>query len=71
MSDRKLKKKCPCCGEYLHNKDGDVVCIGCGYEDLYYYIRQEKVDEDEIPFCCEACGGPYPSCKVSCNLFDD
>ena len=67
MSNRKLKKKCPCCGDFLHNKDGDVVCLKCGYEDLYYYIRRA---EDEVPFCCEACGGPYPSCKVSCNLFD-
>lgn len=72
MSRRKLKERCPCCGEYLYDKNGDIVCLGCGYEDMYYYIRQDKDcdDEDEVPSCCETCGGPYPLCKDSCNLFD-
>ena len=24
-----------------------------------------------IPVGCRACGGPYPNCKTSCNLFDE
>lgn len=23
------------------------------------------------PAGCRACGGPYPSCKTSCSMFDD
>lgn len=30
--------------------------------------RRIKID---IPECCIACGGPYPSCKDGCPLFDD
>ena len=74
MSDRKLRKKCPCCGEFLHNKDGDVVCVGCGYEDLYYYIRQSaqyKPRSVKVPVGCKACGGPYPDCMDSCNLLNE
>ena len=26
---------------------------------------------DDIPKGCQACGGPYPNCTISCNLFDD
>ncbi len=74
MSDRKLRTKCPCCGEFLHNKDGDIVCVGCGYEDWSYYIRQanrrSSFKSDKVPVGCEACGGPYPLCKDSCNIFD-
>ena len=74
MSDRKLRKKCPCCGEFLHNKDGDIICVGCGYEDYEYYIRlanRYKPKPEKVPVGCEACGGPYPDCKTSCNLFND
>lgn len=73
MSDKKLRKKCPCCEEYLYDRDGDVICLGCGYEDLYYYINQtnqRKSKPDKVPVGCKACGGPYPLCKDSCNLFD-
>ena len=27
--------------------------------------------EDDIPFVCKTCGGPYPSCETSCKMFDD
>ena len=33
------------------------------YEDIY--------DPDYVPVGCRACGGPYPNCKWSCNLFDE
>lgn len=26
---------------------------------------------ESIPAGCAACGGPYPSCKTSCTVFDD
>lgn len=73
MSNRKLRSKCPCCEEYLREIDGMVICLRCGYEDLYYYINQAnrfEPKEDEVPVGCEACGGPYPLCKDSCDLFD-
>ena len=41
-----------------------------GSEILNDYMNDEN-DEDNIPEGCVACGGPYPSCKTSCPLFDD
>ena len=32
-----------------------------------YYDRHPE----HIPSACSACGGPYPECRDSCNLFDD
>lgn len=32
-----------------------------------YYDRHPE----RIPSGCRACGGPYPECKASCNLYDD
>lgn len=73
MSEKKLRNKCPCCGEYMYNRDGDIICLECGYEDLEYYIRQAnryKPKLEKVPIGCSACGGPYPMCKDSCNIFD-
>lgn len=44
--------------------------------DEYNMTEKEKQDYfdrhiDEIPEGCLACGGPYPTCKDSCALFDD
>lgn len=36
------------------------------YDDLY-----DEDDVDDMPACCRACGGPYPSCMTSCKMFDD
>ncbi|MCI5452469.1 hypothetical protein MR511_01840 [bacterium] len=33
--------------------------------------EEDEDNEDDIPEGCAACGGPYPSCKISCPLFDD
>ncbi len=38
------------------------------YENDYGDIYGE--DEETIPEGCEACGGPYPDCKSSCNMFE-
>lgn len=45
-------------------------CPCCGKEideDEY----EEYYDDDNPPFGCSACGGPYPLCKEGCNMFDD
>ena len=73
MSMKKLRNKCPCCKEYLYDKDGTALCLECGYEDWYFYFRKAergKQKKEKVPVGCEACGGPYPLCKDSCNLFD-
>lgn len=32
----------------------------------------EYPDEiDGVPVGCAACGGPYPDCMISCDMFDD
>lgn len=36
-------------------------------EEQEYYKRHIS----KIPVGCRACGGPYPSCKSSCPMFDD
>lgn len=61
-------------------------CPNCGWEidqDDYEYDDgdpepKEWTDQmkamfggDVPPAGCRACGGPYPDCKTSCNLFDD
>ena len=46
------------------NWDGEsYVCYFCG-DGL-------DRDDDDIPEGCAACGGPYPQCVNSCNMFDD
>lgn len=67
--------------------DESASCPHCGaiYE-IYYSERYDEWnvdpdnklsedfdddDEDSIPSCCRACGGPYPSCMTSCKIFDD
>ncbi len=49
--------RCPNCGlEFYVDKDNE--CIN---DDCY----------DDTPECCVSCGGPYPDCQSSCNIFDD
>lgn len=36
-------------------------------EQQEYYDRNQL----KVPSGCRACGGPYPSCKDSCSMFDD
>ena len=62
---------CPQCGEtmgYSYNRS-EFKCLSCGYimdEDDW-----ERDDDEEIPWGCQQCGGPYPQCTISCKLFDD
>lgn len=78
----KEKYSCYACGGDMNlEADNVLVCVSCGYsvdlddygyEDEYndYYSSVSDVDDD-IPECCEACGGPYPDCMDSCSIFED
>lgn len=58
---------CPECGDNMHyDAKWDVmVCDSCGYMSIC------SSGEIAIPEGCRACGGPYPNCMTSCNIFDD
>jgi len=77
---------CHLCDGYMtYVEDEEVlICDECGNEIPYEMYGQEDGNEDEImgyslgidaeeevPFGCSACGGPYPYCTTSCILFDD
>ncbi len=77
---------CNQCGAIMDRPDtADVyVCPGCGWQvdamEYEYDDGQEKEwapgafgSSDAVipPPGCLACGGPYPDCMISCNLFDD
>lgn len=36
-----------------------------------YTPRTQKEYKGFIPSGCDACGGPYPLCKMGCSAFDD
>lgn len=51
-----------------------VHCPECGNEwliDNEDEIINDPCSDDDMPECCAACGGPYPSCMTSCKIFDD
>ncbi len=62
---------CPQCGETMKYSysNSEFKCYNCGYimdEDDWEY------DEDEeMPWVCSNCGGPWPSCTTSCKMFDE
>lgn len=71
--------KCPKCGAKMDYVGGlvDWECPKCGTAGVLewdignkeYYVS--TYEEDDIPYGCEACGGPYPDCASSCSIFDD
>ena len=69
--------KCPKCNwpmAYYGNglSDDYFECIICGKKIFTDELSDDDYPEtDEKPKCCEACGGPYPSCMTSCKVFDD
>ena len=76
--------KCPICGNEMEYDElcssgtpGQefVYCPECEYEGILengtVYDRQDDESDEDIPAGCSACGGPYPSCKSSCSIFDD
>lgn len=62
---------CPICGYvmgYSYVKS-EFRCPHCGYIlDENDWFPEEN---DQIPYGCQICGGPYPQCKTSCKLYDD
>lgn len=57
---------CPSCGweidemeyEYEDNNEWTETILGMNHNNV-------------PPVGCQACGGPYPHCEISCKLFDD
>ena len=40
-------------------------------DEVEYAPRTQKEYRGYIPSGCNACGGPYPLCKMGCSLYDD
>lgn len=64
---------CPMCYATMKfsNHKSEFKCFECGYimdENDWDY---ETEREEDIPFVCSTCGGPWPSCETSCKMFDD
>ena len=64
---------CTECGYENSITANDIIWEGdeSGDESGDNYDFYEDDDYDEVPEGCRACGGPYPDCMTSCNLFDD
>lgn len=70
---------CNDCGAIMFKTvaDGEeiFVCPDCESVELvedYEFTRSyDEVEDDEIPEGCLTCGGPYPNCMISCELYDD
>ena len=59
----RYKVECPNCGTLWYvDKGGEMLNDGSDWSPRA---------EEKIPEGCAACGGPYPSCKTSCPIFDD
>lgn len=66
---------CPECGTTMGYNYilSEYKCPNCGYTaDEYDRLDDDDGDEDDDtkPFGCRACGGPWPDCKTSCNLYN-
>ena len=67
-----LDWECPNCGA-----EGSVEFDSVNkeyYIDVAESYNYEDIYADPIgnqPDCCNACGGPYPSCMSSCKIFDN
>lgn len=55
----KVEWKCPNCGHISDLDEAMEICDEDGSGD------------DEKPYVCRTCGGPYPDCRSSCKMFDD
>lgn len=71
-----MTRECPDCGtkmKFLEDQQ-KFFCKNCNLlmsEDDFTRVRGQSEYKGHIPVGCAACGGPYPKCKTSCNLFDD
>lgn len=64
--DFTMPPSCGCCGHTLYLDEYALEGDDNADYDEYY-----EDPDDDIPECCIACGGPYPSCRNSCKIFDD
>lgn len=71
---------CPLCGADMTEDDDHLLfCPKChmvmsvnDWESGVEYVTDDSLNyEEDIPEGCLACGGPYPSCKIGCNMFED
>lgn len=59
-------------GKSRNNKEQDIFKRGNNNSELSNLKGLiSPYGDDDIPECCIACGGPYPSCRNSCKIFDD
>lgn len=61
---------CPECGTKVDREDYEFD-FGDSNDDEWSPNTTTILGEDIPPVGCMACGGPYPHCRLSCNLFDD
>ncbi len=55
---------CPACGTKVDEMEYE-------YEGHDGWAPGSGMDENSAPVGCLACGGPYPYCTTSCQLFND
>lgn len=72
------KPRCPECGEEMWPKNVKTAkdvdqykCTFCGFKADGNDVDWGDYFNGEKPPCCVACGGPWPSCETSCEIFDD
>lgn len=77
--------ECPRCGTPMKFNFATRIfkCFSCRYtadeeggEELAFADDDEYNDiykrgQTSIPDCCISCGGPWPKCMSSCEMFDD
>ena len=68
--DRRTIMVCPDCGFKVDREDYEYD-LGEGDNDEWAPNMTAMFGDDIPPAGCMACGGPYPYCKSSCNIFDD
>lgn len=65
---------CPQCGGSMGLRNGVYKCRRCGLkiaEEELHFISTFGDDDDSMPEGCAACGGDYPNCADSCEMYDD
>lgn len=63
---------CPKCGEVMgySYSNSEFKCPACNHVMDESNWDYESERDDEKPFVCETCGGPWPNCETSCKMFD-
>ena len=69
-------KFCPYCNRRVEMTNIGWVCEYCSEVLSDDEVTDEpkgnvEGEDDDMPECCRACGGPYPDCQTSCSIFDD